>query len=398
MNTPRIKTDEEWNQWFNEKMVKSATERLIENNERIATLNAFLNANYKPKNHIEKALQTKMTEFAHAELAWLAGDMKEELSSEPYDIWLNNFFTSCGMPKDNTAELSYNINEPYPQNEFCRDWYAMKFLDITVDALIELSNALLDGFDTDPEPDEENDLISELIDLDDDDNLNTLTPVEDHNDFFQKEPKVKKLVMSLAKQKKLNKQLLAVLALSAFENQKSCFLLSKTPFSKLLKAQNLIDSKTISGTDFKKFTAFVFQSKLLKIEVDRDFSEKKSRLVSLDGTLADFWNLVMYDNLEDSVKHIKSKYLDSESARKPIVKTNAQTPQENRPTAKVIEKTTTDDVELCNRAMLLSDRFNEIDKEKIPSIAKLVAKFGSFKSEEQRNVIVNFLKNKGVRL
>lgn len=363
---------------------------------------ALLASSYQPKNFIEKQLFKKAKEYAAYQLEWMANGAKEEEGgSAEYDQWLEGFLTQCGIPEDNSVEVDFDLRKPYPAHAFCRDSFTVfGFYEMTVDALIELADALSEDWSDEPAhawnakhlhggsktPPKLSSVAESILSTTEDE----VDPTIHHFLFPTEETMVENeevnhVIQQLSESKNPMQRLFSLVLLCAVEQGKYAFLFTRDNFAELLEQNNLIDRKTING-DYKKLLAYALPKGWLKIEVDYEAGSRKGRLISLAGAMRELIRINIDEKVDETIAGIVANYNERnvKKAKKVV---------EPKPQKQAIAGS---DLDLCNMAMNLSTRFNTIDQDMIPGIVAKVNKYGQFKSDSQRNVIVKFLEKQGV--
>lgn len=355
-----------------------------------AQARAFLNEPFKPKNLIEAQLHEKMREYASAYLEWTPGsphtDECGEFTSAAFDTWMHSFFDACGLPADNYHLFDFDISKPFPEEAFCRDWYSLKYLDLTVESLKELADALQEDFGehSSCESDDGNlvtSLLAETAHEVDQSLLHKLFPSDSKKIGNRK---VDKVIAGFAVSNNPLHRIFAPVLLCSSEQKKPAFLLTKDGLGEILSSNQLINRHSINH-DYKKFLGFCFQKKWLKVEVEQKKGSRKAMLISIDGPIRDLVRTNLDQNVDGTIESIVSNYL---SRNKQELKSELSP----EATSSSPESGSESDLDLCTCAMALSNQFNDYERETIPSITSKVNRFGSFKSPAQKKIITDFLK------
>lgn len=225
-----------------------------------------------------------------------------------------------------------------------------------------------------------------------------LTPIKRSKNLFMDEPKWKELITTYRKSKHLNYKLLSVVLSSAFYEHKPAFLFSQKILVSLLANNKFIDRKTINGSEFAIFMAFLFKSSYVKVEIEPE-NNRHARMLSLDRRLLESYGIYAYDKPEDLVKRIVDDYQKIELLKSRKASRNEQ--------SKVVTKKETigadslvvqnsDDIKIVNKVMALSHKFGDYENKNFYSIALHVQKSGKFKGGQMK-LFENFLKDKSWR-
>ncbi len=222
-----------------------------------------------------------------------------------------------------------------------------------------------------------------------------LTPIKRTKNLFIDEAKWKELIIAYKKSKKLNYKLLSVVLASAFYEHKPAFLFSQKILLNLLENNKFIDRKTVSGTEYASFMAFVFKNSYFKVEIEPE-NKRHARMLSLDRRLLASYEIYAYDKPEDLVKRIVDDYQDIELLKSRRVSNNKQPNIVTKNDDIGSEPQTipnSEDIETVNKVMALEHKFGDYENENFYSIAQIVRRSGKFKGD-QKKLFLNFIKDK----